>query len=206
MKTISLLTYVFNEQAQIRIARWVSVIGHPFLLMPILTGIIAYHVLPLRQALIAELIALGVVIVPAAIYTFIRVRRGTWGDLDVSNRRERNQFYGVLLPLLTIITVIAFIADVPPAIPLGSLAIIVLVSSALVLNSWIKVSLHTGFAVFVALTLSLIKPEIASVALVLAVLVAWSRVILGRHTKYEVLIGAALGCTVGVVLIITIMK
>jgi len=186
-----------NEIFQLKLARGISVIGHPFLLMPVLTAIIAYHVLPPKEALIAEMIALGVVIVPAGLYTIFRVRRGTWTDLDVSDQRQRNQFYGVLLPLLLIIAMIAWFAEVPRSIPLGSIAMVALVSTAFFLNKWIKISLHTGFGVFVALTLLLVDPSIGIITFVLALLIAWSRVVLRRHTTREVLLGGAMGCIFG---------
>ncbi|MBX2992026.1 MAG: phosphatase PAP2 family protein [Bacteroidetes bacterium] len=192
------------NNSRITIARWISIIGHPFLLMPALTGIIAYHVLPPKQALIAELVALGVVIVPAAVYTMYRVRKGTWGDLDVSDQRQRGQFYRILLPLLLIVTIVALLADVPPEIPLGAAAIIVLVGSAHFINSKVKVSLHTGFGVFVALTLFLIRPDIAFAALILACLIGWSRIVLGRHSTREVLLGGGLGFVVAGALVLTL--
>lgn len=192
------------NELQIKVARWISVIGHPFLLMPVLTGIIAYHVLPPKQALLVELIALGIVIIPTGIYTMTRVRRGTWSDLDVSNQRERGQFYTLLLPLLGIITIISWMADVPRSIPLGSAAILVLVAAAQILNSRIKVSLHTGFAVFVALTLFPIDRNLASIAFILACLVGWSRTALGRHTIREVLLGGGLGLVVSAAFVLTL--
>ena len=189
---------------QIALARWISVIGHPFLLMPLLTGIIAFEALPRAEAIYAEAIALGVVIVPAGLYTVYRVRKGTWHNIDVSDQQERGQFYEILLPLLSIIAVIAWIADVPRSIPFGALAIITLVATALMVNSWIKVSLHTGFGVFVALTLYLMEPALAVVALVLALFIAWSRVVLGRHTTCEVVLGGTLGGIVGGAFVITL--
>lgn len=181
---------------QKRFARWVSVVGHPFILMPLLTGIIAYHVLPAEQALIAEFVALGVVIIPAGLLTLYRVRRGMWSDLDVSQQQQRKQFYSLLLPLLVVIVVISSFADVPHTLPLGAAAIGLLVASAYLLNTRIKVSLHTGFAMFVALTLYLINTWVGVGALLLAMLVAWSRVVLRRHTVAEVLVGAFLGMLV----------
>lgn len=181
---------------QERFARWVSVVGHPFILMPILTGVIAFNVLPLRQALIAELVALGVVIIPAGLMTLYKVRRGTWTDLDVSQQHQRKQFYAILLPLLGLIAMIALIADVPVSIPLGATAIVLLVAIAYLLNPRIKVSLHTGFGMFVALTLFLINTWLGIGAMALATLVAWSRIVLRRHTVAEVLVGGILGIIV----------
>lgn len=181
----------------VTLARLISIIGHPFLLMPVLTGIVAFHVLPPREALIVELIALGVVIIPAGVLTVVRVRQGAWGDLDVSDQRQRNQFYGILLPLLLIIAVLSWLTDVPRAIPLGALSIIVLVAAAFLLNIWVKVSLHTGFAVFAAETFFLFRPTLGGIVLVLAILVGWSRTALGRHTATEVVLGGILGALVG---------
>ncbi len=186
-----------DKSFQLKLAQWISVIGHPFLLMPVLTGIIAYSLLPPSQAFIAELVALGIVIVPAGLYTVVRVRRGTWSDLDVSNPTERNHFYEILLPLLLVLTFIAWLADVPRSIPLGTFSISILVATAYILNKWTKVSLHTGFGVFVGLTLFLIAPVLGIVASVLAALVAWSRVALGRHSRREVLWGGLLGMVIG---------
>ncbi len=181
----------------VKVARLISVIGHPFLLMPLLTGIVAFHLLPPKDAWMVELTALGVVILPASVYTVVRVQRGTWGDLDVSNQHERNQFYAILLPLLLIIAVISWIADVPRTIPLGALSIIALVGAAFFFNTWMKLSLHTGFAVFAAETFFLFRPTLGGAVLLLAVLVGWSRTALGRHTVTEVFLGGALGAIVG---------
>ncbi len=194
---LQLLVILRMNDPEVKIARWISVIGHPFLLMPVLTGIIAYHILPPHEALIAEIVALGVVIIPAGVYTIVRVRRGTWGDLDVSNQQERRQFYGILLPLLFVLALIALLANVPRSVVLGSFAIIVLVGTGSIINKWIKISLHTAFGVFVAFTLYLIHPRTAAIAFVLACLVAWSRVVLKRHTTGEVVLGALLGSAVG---------
>jgi membrane-associated phospholipid phosphatase len=185
----------------LNIARWISVIGHPFLLMPLLTGLIAYRLLPPREAMVAELIALGVVIIPAAVYTFVKVRKGVWNNLDVSDQDHRGQFYRMLISLLALLSVVSWIADVPRSIAMGTTAILLLVSIAFALNKTIKVSLHTGFSVFVACVLFLMQPLLALFAFALAIAVACSRVVLQRHTMREVMIGGALGLAVGGVFI-----
>jgi membrane-associated phospholipid phosphatase len=66
---------------------------------------------------------------------------------------------------------------------LASSALLVLVAHAA--RRWLKISLHVAFAVFSAV---LLWPRIGAVAalLILAVAVAWSRLVLGRHTRREV--------------------
>ena len=181
----------------IKLARIVSVLGHPFLLMPLLTGIVSYKLLPPADALVAELIALGIVIIPSGVYTVVRVRQGRWSDLDVSDQRERSQFYGILLPLLFIIAGISWSADVPYAIPLGALAILMLVGSAFVLNSWVKVSLHSGFGIFAAEAFFFFNPILGGGVLLLAIFVGWSRIVLDRHSVREVIYSGLLGFLIG---------
>ena len=64
---------------------------------------------------------------------------------------------------------------------------------------WLKVSLHAAFAVFAA---ALVWPGVASVSLMLALAagVAWSRLVLQRHTLAEVVVGLLLGSASGLVL------
>jgi membrane-associated phospholipid phosphatase len=187
--------------SRLNIARWISVIGHPFLLMPLLTGLIAYRLLPPHQAILAEVVALGVVIIPAAVYTFVKVRNGTWNNLDVSDRQHRGQFYRMLSYLLGLLTIIAWFADVPRSIAIGTSMVFALISIAFVLIKAIKVSLHTGFSVFVACVLFLIQPLFALLAFMLAIAVGWSRVVLERHTTREVMLGGVLGLAIGGVFI-----
>jgi membrane-associated phospholipid phosphatase len=190
-------------ESRLKVARWISVIGHPFLLMPLLTGLIAYRLLPPKQALLAEIVALGIVIIPAAIFTLVKVRKGVWNNLDVSDQNHRGQFYGMLISLLAVLTIISWVADVPRSIAMGTTAILSLVTIAFVLNNSIKVSLHTGFSVFVACVLLLMQPLLALFAFALAIAVAWSRVVLKRHSTREVMIGGALGLVVGGLFILT---
>lgn len=194
-----------HKQSFTKLTQWISVIGHPFVLMPLLTGIVAYHLLPAREAAIVEAVALGVVIIPTGLYTLIQVCRGSWNDLDVSDQRQRNQFYAILLPLLLLLAIISWMSDLPRAIPLGAMGIMTLVAAAFVLNTWVKVSLHTGFAIFAAETLFLFRPGWAVGVFCLALMVGWSRVALGRHTVAEVVFGGLLGSVVGATFVFSML-
>jgi len=99
----------------------------------------------------------------------------------------------MLILLLLILTTVSWLADVPRSIALGTTAIFLMVTAASLLNPIIKVSLHTGFSIFVASVLLLMQPLIAFLAFGLALAVAWSRVVLQRHTVREVVLGGTLG-------------
>jgi membrane-associated phospholipid phosphatase len=74
-------------------------------------------------------------------------------------------------------------------------ALLVLVTH--LLRRWLKVSLHAAFAVFAgAMVWPHALPTLAT--LVLAAGVAWSRLVLRRHTLPEVLLGLLMGAVFGV--------
>jgi membrane-associated phospholipid phosphatase len=71
-----------------------------------------------------------------------------------------------------------------------------MVTLALVLRQWLKLSLHVAFSVFAALVW---VPAVMTtlVAILLAAGVAWSRLALGRHTWPDVWAGALVGGVAG---------
>lgn len=68
---------------------------------------------------------------------------------------------------------------------------------ASLLRHWLKLSLHAAFAVFAA---ALLWPSLVPVLLALALVagVAWSRLVLRRHSCQEVLVGLLTGAAAGV--------
>ena len=70
---------------------------------------------------------------------------------------------------------------------------------AALFNFWIKLSLHALFAFYSGVILFVVNPIVGAVAFVLALLVFWSRLYLGRHDFLETLVGAFLGLVGGLV-------
>ena len=62
-----------------------------------------------------------------------------------------------------------------------------------VLNSWLKVSLHAAMSFFLACVLLRQEPTWGATALVLATLIAASRLVLRRHTLAELVVGSIVG-------------
>jgi membrane-associated phospholipid phosphatase len=81
----------------------------------------------------------------------------------------------------------------------GPLLAALLVLLTHVLRRWLKVSLHAAFALFAA---ALVWPNLPGTLAVaaLALGVAWSRLVLRRHTLPEVLTGLLLGAAFGAAL------
>jgi hypothetical protein len=177
------------------LARWVSIVGHPFVLLP--AAILAAGARRLSAAQTASiLVVVGLVLAAMAAYVRREVRRGQLDHIDVTVRQQRAPTYRLAI-VLTAVTFVVLRATGPAGG--GALgALVVLVSSAL-LNRVLKVSLHTGFAIYAAALIWLAGPIWFAVFVVMAGAVAWSRVALGRHTWAEILVGLLTGTAGGIV-------
>jgi hypothetical protein len=181
-------------------ARWVSIVGHPFLLTPLFVLIPIWGQNAASALRNAGVVA-AVVVVPLGILIWQRRRTGRWKTVDASERSERPILYRsifVVLPLLA-----AYYRFVAPS-PIGfqrSMAILLMVGVASALNPWIKLSLHLAFAGFFGLALAGIHLAYGLPILLLIPFLAWSRLELSRHTKLEVIGGLALGLVAACILL-----
>lgn len=187
---------------RLRIARWVSIAGHPFPLVLLLAGVASLRRAGLAAAL-AAVAGIGLAIVaPLAFHVARGVRAGRYGDPDVSVRGERRRLYVLALGLS--LAVVAVLAWLKPAggLAAGALGAALLLAVASLVNLWwVKISLHTAFACFAAVGMAPMVPMLGAVIGGLALLVGWSRIVLGRHTWPEVAAGAVLGVAIGAALV-----
>jgi membrane-associated phospholipid phosphatase len=65
------------------------------------------------------------------------------------------------------------------------------------INSRVKISQHTIIAFFVSFLVFPVHVWVGAALLAFAPFVAWSRVVLGRHQKNEVVLGAIVGTLFG---------
>jgi hypothetical protein len=179
------------------LARALSIVGHPALLMP---GAVVWAA-RLNQAppalLQAAVVACGLVVVCVGIYSVVQVRAGRWQHVDASQPHERRQLNQLLALLLLGLAGALWWAGQPAPVVLGLALAGGLVVLASGLRHWLKLSLHAAFAVFAA---TLLWPGAVAVTGVLALAagVAWSRVVLHRHTLREVVVGLLAGAAAGV--------
>jgi membrane-associated phospholipid phosphatase len=175
----------------------VSVIGHPFVLVPLTTLYAVSRRAGLgRAAGSAGAVALATV-VPVLALVVIGVRRSVWSDHDVSDREQRRGFYRALFVVLPAGSAALWFAQ--PALRKGILAAWGLVLASMLANRFVKSSLHVAFAAFCAASLPL--PPVGAVAAAIAVIaIAWSRLALERHTLAEVALGGLIGTTAGLAL------
>jgi hypothetical protein len=184
-----------RRPARTGLARALSLAGHPAVLMPAVVLFATRHA-PADPAGLHPAVAAAVVGGCVVVYSLLQVRAGRWRHVDASVPRERRQLNLFLALLLFGVAGALWLRAASPSLVAGLALCGALVVFAHLLRRWLKVSLHTSFAVLAA---SFLWPDVAGtvVLLMLAAAVAWSRLELRRHTRAEVAAGWLAGAVAG---------
>ncbi|HWH00924.1 MAG TPA: phosphoesterase PA-phosphatase [Pilimelia sp.] len=182
---------------RLRIARLVTDVASPAVLVAGLLFAIAWHAAPTAgQALAVGLVAAAAASFVPIGYIVRGVRRGRWTDRHVTVREQRR------LPLLVCLastlagTVVLYAAGAPrPVVALiaSMVAALAVTWPITMLARW-KVSVHALVAAGTVAALGVVFGGPAALALCpVAVAVCWSRIALNDHTVGQVLVGALIG-------------
>jgi len=179
-----------------RAAHVLSIVGHPAVLLPAAVAVVAAGAGPAARAAWPALAMPVVLAALVVVYGLVQVRRGRWRNVDASQPGERAELNLLLMALLAGGAVMLWVLEQPATavVTLGLGACIVAVAHAV--RGQLKLSQHAAFAVYAAALLES-QPVAASLCLLLAFGVAWSRVVLGRHTRTEVVLGLVTGAAAG---------
>jgi len=174
------------------LARAISVVGHPFILIPLTVAAAS------RSLLWGAVIAASTT-VPLGAIILRNVRSGKWSDVDVSRHDQRSGLYRAGLPFILLAAVILYFLGASPGMLRGLAAAAVIFTVGLVGNRWLKISMHMMFAGFCAVAISRSFPAVATVvaAGVFLAALAWSRRYLDRHTWTEIAVGVVIGLACG---------
>ncbi|GAB4498030.1 MAG: hypothetical protein OHK0019_32710 [Saprospiraceae bacterium] len=173
-----------------------STVGHPFVLLPVVLSLLTVRELPFEKAWPALAAVWGSLAVMGA-FLIVRKRKGKISNWDVSaqSERGRNIYRPVLILLLVAAALLHFSRQ--PFVD-ETLFFALLMAVCYAINAKIKISQHTLMATYLGF-LVLSANLLAGVAmLIFAPFVAWSRVVLGRHTQREVLVGALVATAFGI--------
>jgi hypothetical protein len=174
-------------------ARLISWIGHPLVFVLASVAIVVGTQLGPRTGLPILLALLLSTLVPTAILLLSGVRSGRWSDADVSVRKERQRFFPWAVPFSLAGVIAMWWLQAPSYIIRGGMVTLGLFLVSWLANFRLKLSLHALFAFYCAIILFRIGLMWGAIALALAILVAWSRLFLRRHTRIELIVGIVLG-------------
>src|SRR5437762_2884598 len=180
-------------------ARLVSWIGHPLIFVLASVAVVVGTQLGPRTGLPVLLALLLSTLVPTAILLLSGVRSCRWSDADVSVRRERQRFFPWAVPFSLAGVITMSWLQAPSYIIRGGVVRLGLFLVSWLVNFRLKLSLHALFAFYCAIILFRIGLMWLAITLMLAVVVAWSRLLLRRHSRIELIGGSVLGLTGGVI-------
>jgi membrane-associated phospholipid phosphatase len=174
-------------------ARVISWMGHPLVFVSASVAVVVGTQLNLHNALPVLLALLLTTLVPTAVVLLSGVRSGRWSNSDISVRKERQRFFPCAVPFSLAGVIVLRLIDAPNYIVRGALVTLALFVAAWIINFWLKLSLHALFAFYCATILLPIGILWGATAFLLALLVAWARLFLHRHTPVELVAGIVLG-------------
>lgn len=178
-------------------ARWISIVAHPFVIIAVMVMTAAARL----GAPGATIRTLGVValfsILPVGILTVYQVRRGAWKNVDASNPQDRPILFAVGMAGIVGLVCYALLRQPDSFLVRGSTGALGLLVVSAVATRWVKVSLHVAAAGLAATALILLGSMMGWYLAAVVPLLAWSRVVLGRHTPIEVAFGLAFGVLAG---------
>jgi membrane-associated phospholipid phosphatase len=176
-------------------ANFLSTLGHPFVLLPLVFAFLSVHQVGFERAW-PTLLAIVGCLAAMGIFLFFRKRQGKISNWDVSTRSERSR--NIYLPVLVLVLLIATLLYVSQQPFWGeTLFFGLMMLTCYAINARLKISQHTLMVFYLSMLLLAVDIRVGIPMLILAPLVGWSRVVLGRHQTPEVLAGATVGLIFG---------
>jgi hypothetical protein len=178
-------------------ARWISVLGHPFVTSLVLVTAVALRLSTPGDAIKSLLLVALIAIVPIILLIRRQVRAGAWTTVDASRRSERPILFLVGLLALAGLLVAAYAARSASFLTRGAIGVMAMLATCAIATKWIKLSLHMAFAALAATTLLLLRSPAGWALLCALPFLGWSRLALKRHSLLEVVLGSLAGVVFG---------
>jgi hypothetical protein len=179
------------------IARWLSIVFHPFVMVGVMVGVAAAATQTGGEAARSVGLVMLFTIVPLGVLMWRQVRRGKWENADASNRAERPILYIFLG--IALVTLLAYLLLLRPQsfMVRGVVATCGMMAVCAAVTRWVKVSLHMAFAALAAIALALMRSPVGYALLLALPAILWSRLTLQRHTPLEAILGTIIGAGAG---------
>lgn len=180
-----------------RLARWISIAAHPFVVVLLLVGAVEGHGRPAAAARSVAAVAL-LFVLPVAVLIARQTRSGAWSTVDASDPRERPLLY--LVGAAGLLALFGYLLLTQPATPLlrGAAGTLGMLALCAVATRWVKISLHVAVAALAATILLGRGMPLGWLLAAVVPLLGWARVAMGRHRWIEVVLGLAVGGAAGV--------
>lgn len=133
-----------------RFARFISVVGHPLLTIPLFAAIVMFKFNDLKTAAIVTFLIIGCVFVPMILIMYFKSRNGSYTNFDVSDKKQRRSLFFYAVPLLLVVTIILFKTEQTLNLCISVLFAQILLIISQVINYFVKSSMHVSFNIYLA--------------------------------------------------------
>ena len=185
-----------------KIAKIISVIGHPLLTIPLFVAIMMFAFEDIEKALVNSALIIACIFLPLCLRMYFKSKIGTYTNFDVSDRIQRKTLFTFIIPIMIVVTIISFITSPDSNFSISVLFGTILVIISQITNLFIKSSLHVSLNIYLAALATTADLRIGIAILLLTGLIAWSRIALGRHTRKEVALGYIIGLTISITMLL----
>jgi hypothetical protein len=189
------------KREQLKIAKAISLIGHPLLTIPLFVAAMMFAFEGFEKALLNSALIIGCIFLPLFLRMYIKSKNGTYTNFDVSDRIQRKTLFAFIIPLMIVVTVVSFKTNPGSNFSLSVLFGTILVIISQVINLFIKSSLHVSLNIYLSALVMTADYRIGIAVFLFSGLIAWSRVALGRHTWKEVAFGSCIGLIISVAML-----
>lgn len=180
------------------LAYLISLIGNPLVFLFLVPYLIVFKQTGSTFAAVRWQLFTTFFLLATILFFLVGKHRGFFSDSDISKREERPRFYLFIfvLSILYFGTALFFKGIFFP-ISIVAFGICVAIVAFAIVNYRLKASGHVAVAsAFILTVSSLYGIQILLWTLWIVPLVAWSRIVLKRHTLREVIVGGLLGTAI----------
>src|SRR5690242_17273644 len=122
------------------VARWLSILGHPFAMSMVMVLGVALRFSTPREAFRTLLLVVLIALLPVAALMIRQVRRGSWTNVDASNRAERPLLFTVGIIALAVLLGAVAVFRPGSFLLRGAAGVLAMLAVCAVATRWIKVS------------------------------------------------------------------
>lgn len=173
-------------------------LGPLFILLPIPFVLVSRFTLDYSYALKWTVFSYAFILA-VALFIIIGVFLGVFSNFDVSKREQRPLLFSFSAFVMFCYLLSLLILDGPKVLFIAFFAILLGLAVIIVVNKWIKASIHMATAASVLLFIGIIYRGYFFLLLLLIPFLAWARVKTKEHTLAETIIGSTLGIVITLV-------
>ena len=177
-------------------ANFITILGHPLFTIPVFVAIVMFTNEDFKKAAFISFLIIGCIFTPLILRLFVKSKNGTYANFDVSDRIQRKTMFIFTIPFLITVTIILFATQQNNDLCISMLFATILVIISQVVNLYIKSSLHVSLNIYLSFLVMTLSFKIGILLFLFTGLLGWSRIVLGRHTVKEVVVGGMIGLAV----------